>query len=355
MTIHAVGRFGDQEIQEIHLRLDNGASATILTWGATLRDLQIPLGNSSDAAIRRVVLGYADLENYRANPCYLGATAGRCCNRIANGRFEIDGHVYQLDLNEQQKAHLHGGEHGFSRQNWQIVAADASSVCLSLFSQDGDQHYPGNVRATCRYQLIADEAENGEKSTHLRIEMGAETDAPTLLNLTHHSYFNLSADNNADVREHFLHLNADFYTPADATLIPAGEILKVAGTPYDFSHLKRINESGIDYDTNYVLNKSCLKRIENQLSMPAARLVSPNKDLEMSLLTNQPGLMVYSGALLAPTTAGIGGQNHGAYRGLCLEAQGFPDAINQRHFPSTVLRPNEKYLNISEYVFRAVV
>ena len=332
MEVREFGFVNDVMVEEIVLTSAAGASASILTWGATLRDFVVPVARNER---RRVVLGYESLEGYRVNAGYLGATVGRNCNRIANGRFILDGLDYQLDTNDSGQ-HLHGGNTGFSRRNWTIVGVSESSVSLALVSEDGDQNYPGRVGVECHYQLLGDST--------LRVRMTGRADLATLLNMTHHSYFNLG--NGADVRDHVLQINADFYTPSDENLIPTGEILTVVGTPYDFRSLKRIGDGKIDYDINYVLGGASGE------FQSAARVVSPQRDLALEVITTEPGMMFYSGFALMQTAAGIAGQTHGPNLGFCLEPQRYPDAINRRHFSSAVLRPGELYTNISEYRFK---
>lgn len=333
MSVREFGVVDGVAIQEICLASVTGATASILTWGATLRDFVVPLGNGDK---RRVVLGYESIDGYRVNPDYLGATIGRNCNRIADGRFNLDGVNYKLATNDSGKHHLHGGNTGFSRRNWEISSVSDSSVSLALISEDGDQNYPGRVEVVCQYELTG--------NSTLRIGMLGKAYSPTILNMTHHSYFNLG--DGADVRDHLIRIDADFYTPSDLNHIPTGEILTVAGTPYDFRVLKRIGDGGIDYNINYVLGGAAGDLVS------AARLVSPAKDLELAVFTSEPGMMFYSGFALQQTAPGIAGQKHGANSGLCLEPQRYPDAVNRRHFSSAVLRPGESYLNISEYRFK---
>ncbi|RYH12268.1 aldose epimerase family protein [Tropicimonas sp. IMCC6043] len=324
-------RLGNEDVQEIILTTASGARASILSWGAVLRDLRIPTG-AGDA--RQVVLGYADVADYAENAPYLGTVVGRCCNRIAHGRFSLDGKEYELPVNGPGDVHLHGGVRGFTRRNWDVLEADDSSVLLRIVSPDGDEGYPGEVTVTCRYSLT-------EAGT-LRMEIEGKTDAPTLLNMTNHSYFAL--DSGATAADHLLEVAADFYTPAESNQIPTGETLRVDGTRYDFRTLRPI---GADYEINFAL------RGARGVVEPVARLCSPQRDMEMVVATDQPGLLFYTGAGL-PEGAGPDGQTHGPGRALCLEAAGFCDAVNNRHFPSPVLRPGEIYRNTCEYRFQAL-
>ncbi len=324
-------RIAGTEIHEIILRNRAGARASILSWGAVLRDLQVPL---KDGTLRRVVLGYADIADYEANASYLGTVVGRVCNRIAHGRFTLDGKAYQLPVNGDGDVHLHGGVNGFTRRNWTVREAGGDHVVLSLVSADGEEGYPGAVCVTCRYELTE---ENG-----LRMEIEGQSDAPTLLNMTNHSYFTLSEG--ATAAEHFLEVASDLHTPAEPNQIPTGEVLSSAGTPYDFRAERPI---GCDYEINFVL------RGPRGSARPVARLISPHRDLEMAVITDQPGLLFYTGAGL-PEARGPDGQMHGPSLGLCLEAAGFADSVNRPHFPSPVLRPGETYRNICEYRFTAL-
>ncbi len=332
MTIHPFGTVKGEHIDEIRLSSAAGATASILTWGATLRDLVVPLPNAKQ---RRVVLGYEDMEGYAVNPNYLGATVGRYANRIAEGRFSLDGIRHEVGINENGITHLHGGQTGFSRRNWTITEHDESSVTLKLISENGDQSFPGRVEAFCRYELM-------DPAT-LRIVMTAQTDAPTLVNMANHGYFTLNEG--ANCGEHSLWIDADHYTPVDERLIPTGEILSVAGTPFDFRQPKRIAESGVAYDVNYALNPSTAP-----LAV-CARVEAPDKTVRLEIATTEPGLQLYTGVGLRQLAPGIDGQVHRPYGGFCLETQRFPDAPNRRHFPSAVLRPGETYRNVVEYRF----
>jgi len=324
----------DEAIKVIDLTSPDGTVASILTWGATLHDLRVPTGNGRS---RRVVHGYRNLDNYRANPFHMGATAGRNANRIAGGRFVIDGKHYQLETNDANINNLHGGRRGFGRRQWTLRNRNESSAELTLVSGAGDQGFPGEVTTTCRYELVAGPA--------LRVTMTATTTEPTIVNLTHHSYFTLSEG--GDCREHTLWLDADRYTPTDATLIPTGELRAVADTPFDFRSPRKIGAAGVDYDTNFALNGT------PDASRPVARLVSPSGDLTMEVATNQPGLQVYTAVHLSETDEGLGGCRHGSRSAVCLETQAFPDAPNKPRFPQTVLRPGEVYEHVVEYRFKA--
>lgn len=324
---------GDTEaIEEIVLTSTDGSTASVLTWGATLRDLRVP---TNGGTLRRVVHGYETIETYRANPFCVGATVGRNANRIGDARFSIDGTEYRLERNDAGKNNLHGGTRGFARRPWSVRTREGNSVELVLISDAGDQGFPGEVETVCRYELLA--------GPRLRVTMTATTDAPTIVNMTHHSYFTL--DEGGDVREHSLQLDADRYTPFDETLIPTGELRAVAGTPFDFRAPRKIGEAGIDYDNNFALNGAVAP------TRPVARLTSPSGDLTMEVATNQPGLQLYTAIHLPTTDDGMGGCPQGPRTAVCLETQAYPDAPNKPHFPQTVLRPGEVYEHIVEYRF----
>lgn len=324
----------DATITEIVLTGPDGIVASVLNLGAVLRDLRVPL---ADGSLRRVVHGYASIDTYRTNPFFLGATVGRNANRIGGARFALDGVERRLTPNDAGVNNLHGGPDGFNLRIWTVAERTESAVTLTLTSPDGDQGFPGEVRATCRYEALA--------GSTLRITMTATTSAPTIVNMTHHSYFTL--DEGGDVRRHSLRLDADGHTPTDATLIPTGEIRPVAGTPHDFRSPREIGAAGVDYDTNFALNHP------GDLTRIAARLVSPAGDLAMEVATDQPGLQVYTGIHLPQTDDGLGGSRHGPRTSVCLETQAFPDAPNKPGFPQTTLRPGETYRHVVEYRFRS--
>jgi aldose 1-epimerase len=332
MNIHQFGEVDGNPVFEVAIGSAAGAKAKVITWGAVLRDLVVP----SPSGPRRVVLGFDAMAHYLAHSPYFGANVGRFANRISRGHFVLDGADHMLELNEGRNT-LHGGPAGFGRKLWKFAGNDASSVTLTLHSPDGDGGYPGNLDAICVYRLL-------EPAT-LRIELGAVCDAPTIVNLAHHSYFNL--DGSPDVRDHELTLLAAYYTPVDGERIPTGEILSVAGTPYDFRAPRPIGrESG--YDTNFVLSR--WPDGEDDLAQ-AAKVRSPAGDLAMDMYTTEPGVQFYDGVGINCPVPGHGGAHYGPHAGLCLEAQVYPDSPNQRHFPSCVLRPDEEYRQVTEYRF----
>jgi aldose 1-epimerase len=333
MSMQKFGSAGDgTPVEEIALSLPSGACASIITFGAIVRDLQVPM---PDGSVRRVVLGFRDLAGYLADIAYVGATVGRSANRIAHGRFRLDGTEYQLACNEGGRHHVHGGLHGFSRRVWSIVDHDTSSVTLALTSAAGDEGYPGAVSVRCRYVLL-------EPAT-LRVELTAATDAPTLMNLAHHSYFTF--DYGRSIGDHRLQVNASAYTVFDGEQIPTGEVRSVAGTRYDFRKPKPVSDPAETslLDMNFVLD-----RAGGELAL-AAVVEASDHSLRMEVHTTEPGMQVYDGSHLRPSHPGLDGHPHFPNAGLCLEPQKFPDAINHQGFPSPVLRPEERYSQITEY------
>jgi aldose 1-epimerase len=334
MSMHVFGEADGVPIMEISIASNAGASAKILNYGAIIRDLVVPSPNGP----QRVTLGLNSMADYIAHSPSFGAVPGRFANRIANGAFTLDGQTYALSKKPGERHTLHGGLRGFAKRVWKVVSHDASSVSLSLFSADGDQGFPGNLTANCIYRFL-------EPST-LRVELSATCDMLTIVNLTQHAYFNL--DGSPNVLDHQLTLNADFYTPTDADLIPTGEIRAVGGTPYDFRTPRAVRDpSGLTYDTNFVLSEA---PGADDLAH-AATLRSQKSGVSLELHTTEPGVQVYDSAKLNCPVPGLDGAMYGAHAGLCLEPQVFPDAPNRRHFPSCVLRPGEEYTHISEFRF----
>jgi aldose 1-epimerase len=304
---------------------ERGFQVSVITYGGAITSLLAPNRNGD---FGDVVLGFAALEDYVSNPRYFGALIGRHANRIADGRFTLDGVEYQLPKNNNGN-HLHGGFNGFDKRVWTAQERD-DVLHLSYFSKDGEEGYPGNVEAVVDYRLSGNE---------LSIEYRAWTDRDTIVNLTNHSYFNLKGD--GTILNHELKLNADSFTPVNDDLIPTGEIAPVAGTPMDFRDGKAIGAqlglTAAGYDHNFVLNDwdGSLRSV--------ARLHEPASGRVLEILTTQPGMQFYSGNFLDGSFVGKNGDPYVKYAGLCLEPQHFPDAPNRPNFPSTVLRPGEEY------------
>lgn len=321
-----------------------GMEVAIATYGATIVSLKVPDRNGR---LGDVVLGYPTLEGYlRASP-YFGAIVGRYGNRIARGRFTLDGTAYQLATNDGPN-HLHGGVRGFDKVVWtgQPATTDTTAgVTLTYLSPDGEEGYPGALSVTVTYTLAA--------SNELRVDYVATTSAPTPVNLTQHSYFNLAGA--GDILAHQLTLAADRYTPVDSTLIPTGDLAPVEGTPFDFrapvpigARIGQDDEQlrrGRGYDHNFVLN-----RAGPGLSL-AARVTEPATGRTLEVSTTEPGIQFYSGNFLDGTITGKDGRVYGHRTGFCLETQHYPDSPNQPGFPGTILRPGEEHRSATVFAF----
>ncbi|HKN84447.1 MAG TPA: aldose epimerase family protein [Pyrinomonadaceae bacterium] len=300
-----------------------GFEASVMTYGGALVSLKVP---DRHGVFGDIVLGFETLEEYLNNPRYFGALIGRYANRIARGRFSVNGVEYQLGQNDQGN-HLHGGFRGFDKRIWNAsdqVKTDSAVLHLSYFSRDGEENYPGNLNAYVDYSL---------RSNELSIEYHATTDRDTIVNLTNHSYFNLRGA--GTILDHELTLNADSFTPVDEDLIPTGEIRSVEGSMMDFRKSRPIDSGG--YDHNFVLNDW------NGSLRSVARLYEPTTGRVMEILTTQPGIQFYSGNFLDGGYGGKYGFVYEKYAALCLEPQHFPDSPNHPNFPSTILRPGEEY------------
>jgi aldose 1-epimerase len=311
-----------------------------MTYGATLVSLEVPdrTGRPGD-----IVLGYDTLDGYIKNNPYFGSTVGRYGNRIAKGRFTLDGATYQLATNNGEN-HLHGGTKGVDKVVWKAesVRGDGEvGVKFSYLSKDGEEGYPGNLNITVVYTLTND--------NELKISYEATTDKATPVNLTHHSYFNLAGE--GDVLAHELTINADAYTPVDAGLIPTGEIRPVKDSPFDFTtpHTigERIAQVEGGYDHNFVLRSGGGKMDV------AVQAVEPKSGRVMEISTTEPGLQFYSGNFLDGTITAKGGKAYLKHYGFCLETQHFPDSPNKPNFPSTILRPGAVYKSLTIHKFSA--
>ena len=313
------GTTAGAEVYLYTLENDLGYSVSITNYGGAITSLWAP---DRKGAFGDIVLGFESLEDYVSNPRYFGASIGRHANRIADGRFSLNGVEYQLPRNNGAN-HLHGGFKGFDKRVWNARVED-DKLRLSYFSRDGEEGYPGNVEAFVDYYWSDNE---------LCIDYRASTDRDTIVNLTNHSYFNLKGE--GTILDHELTLHADSFTPVSDDLIPTGEIKPVAGTPMDFREGRAIESGG--YDHNFVLNDwdGSLKS--------AVRLYEPASGRVLEILTTQPGMQFYSGNFLDGSFIGKNGVSYVKYAGLCLEPQHFPDAPNHPNFPSTVLRAGEEY------------
>jgi aldose 1-epimerase len=344
MSLNPFGTLDDgRQVQEALIRSSAGAEARIIELGAVLRDLVVPIGPDRR---QRVVLGFPTLQTYQGHSHHAGAIAGRYANRIAGGRFPLDGRTIQLMRNEGANS-LHGGSIGFDRLLWRILRHDASSATLALESPDGDQGYPGTLYGLCRYEMI-------EPAT-LALDLSAISDAPTIVNLAQHSYFNL--DGSDDMRDSAMMVAADFYTPVDRALIPTGEIASVADTPYDFRtprpirYLPKGATTPFGYDVNFVLRRDRIEMAHGLTLAHAVSVTSPRNGLSLEVWTTEPGLQIYDCHNMTFAAPGHDGRRYGEGAGLALEAQLFPDSPSRPHFQSAVLRPGEVYRQRTEYRF----
>ena len=343
MSVTPFGAIDGEPVYEVTLAGRDGLQARIITWGAALRDLIVP----APGGPRRVLLGLESLDDYVRHSPSFGAVPGRYANRIGDACFTLDGREYRLTPNEGPNQ-LHGGPRGFNTRNWVLLGHDDRSVELGLVSPDGDAGYPGRLTATCRYELL--------DPAGFRITLTATSDAATPVNLTTHGYYNL--DGSADVRDHLVQIFADFVTDTDGADIPTGAIVPVAGTPYDFCEARPLRGDGRYHDTdmNFVLRRfrSSAPTLAEETLAHAATVAAPTRDLALEVWTTEPGLQLYDGYKLDLAVQGHDGRRYGAYAGIALEPQRFPDAPNQAHFPPCILRPGGVSRQRSEFRFRMI-
>ena len=327
-----------EQVESFTIANAGGVSLTAITYGAIIVSLNTP---DRDGRVADIVLGFDSLAGYLGEHPYFGAVVGRYANRIARGTFTLDGATYTLAANNAPN-HLHGGDRGFDAKLWTAEpfdGTDRAGVVLRYTSPDGEEGYPGTLHVRVTYTLSADDT--------FVIDYHAVTDAPTPVNLSQHSYFNLTGNPDRDVLNHVLTIHADRFTPVDSTLIPSGNVVPVSGTPFDFTtpHTigARIEDDheqlrfGGGYDHNFVLSKSA-----DQLS-PAVTVVEPSTGRTLAIATSEPGMQFYSGNFLDGSLTGKAGHAYAHRTGFCLESQHFPDSPNQPAFPSTILRPGEEY------------
>ena len=330
------------------LRNSNGMTATIMTYGGIVTSLKVPDKNGT---FGDVVLGYDNLDGYLKSTPYFGALIGRYGNRIAKGKFPLDGVEYILATNNPPNT-LHGGLKGFDKVVWSVEEAEVGEhgpkLELTYLSKDGEEGFPGNLTVHATYTVTEDNA--------LQIKFKATTDKDTVCNLTHHSYFNLAGS--GDILGHIVYINADKFTPVDATLIPTGELRPVAGTPFDFRtptpiglDIGETNDEqiarGNGYDHNFVLNKK-----SNELSL-AARAHEPVTGRTLEVWTTEPATQFYTGNFLDGSITGKGGWTYQFRNAFCFEPQHYPDSPNHPDFPTTELKPGETYKNTIIYKFSA--
>lgn len=337
-----------KRVDAVVLSNSHGMKARVIALGASLQSLDVP---DRDGKSADIVLGYASLEGYLAKPQYFGATVGRYANRIAKGRFVLDGHAYSVPLNDGANS-LHGGTRGFDKVLWSVGAvthdAGKASVTLRYVSPDGDMGYPGTLMVSATYTL--------DEDNRLSIDYRATTDKPTIVNLSNHAYWNLSGEGSGSVMEQRLTIPGDAYLPVDAGSIPTGEIRKVDGTPFDFRQGKPIGRDirsgdpqlldGHGYDHNWVIGRE-----EAAAPRLVAKVEDPVSGRVLALKSSKPGLQFYSGNFLDGTTVGTGGHVYRQGDAFVLEPQLYPDTPNQASFGSARLEPGHEYRNLIVYEF----
>ena len=344
--LRAYGKLADQTpINQVTLTNSNGVSVDVINYGGIITRIETPDSNGN---MGNIVLGMDNLEDYTNATTYFGAIIGRFGNRIANGKFSLNGTDYQLATNDGAN-HLHGGVQGFDKKVWTMVpfsTENSAGVTLKLISPDGDQGYPGTLTTQVTYTLT-------NKNT-LNMQFVAKTDKPTIINMTQHSYFNLAGK--GDILDHQMQINSNAITPVDSGLIPTGELMQVAGTPFDFRNSKAIGKDiniddeqlklGKGYDHNFVL-----KNKPNHDLIEAANVYEPSSGRTLTVYTEEPAVQFYSGNFLDGSSKQASGLVHKLRSGFCLEPQHFPDAPNQPRFPSTTLLPGEVYSTRIVYEF----
>jgi aldose 1-epimerase len=346
VTSQPFGKMPDGTAVEIYTLTDGLYEARIATYGGVVVSMKVP---DRKRNVVDVVLGFDDLQGYIDNfngssDAFFGAIIGRYANRIAHGSFTLDGQKYSLPLNDGQNS-LHGGSHGFNNVVWKAKPI-ANGLELSYLSKDGEAGYPGNLSVTVQYTLIKGD---------LRIEYSATTDKNTVLNLTNHSYFNLSGE--GEILNHHLTLHASKFTPVNADLIPTGELKSVEATPFDFRNSTAIGARiiaddeqlrlGHGYDHNWALDS------EGGVLAEAAEVYDPGSGRVLKVFTDQPGIQFYSGNFLNGSIKGKGGKTDNFRSGLCLETQHFPDSPNHPEFPTSELRPGQRFESVTVYRFSA--
>ena len=327
------------------LNNNNGMEVCVTNFGARIVSVLVP---DRDGIMRDVVLGFDNIKDYQNVKSDFGASIGRYANRINQGRITIDGETIQLPQNNYGHC-LHGGPNGWQYKVYKPVEVTRNSISFSLFSPDGDENFPGNVNAKVSYTLTDDNA--------IRIEYIATTDAKTVINMTNHSYFNLSGNPSNPAIDHILYINASNFTPVDSTFMTTGEIASVEGTPMDFTTHKAIGQdienpyqqlrNGKGYDHNWVLDT---KGNVNEL---AAKLSCPSTGIAVEVYTNEPGIQIYTGNFLKGNVVGKNGVAYPCRASVCLETQHFPDSPNKPQWPSVLLEPGQKYY--SECIYKFVV
>ncbi|HMQ57634.1 MAG TPA: aldose epimerase family protein [Rhizobiaceae bacterium] len=323
-----------EEVRALTIR-GGGLTARLMTWGAGIVDLRL------EGHALPLVLGFDDFTHYPAHSPYFGVSAGRYANRIRDGKFTIDGVVHQTDRNFLGKHLLHGGAAGLGKRNWRLVEAGSDQADFSIRAADGEMGFPGNLDVTCIYRLGGDGV--------LSVTFEAATDAPTLCNMAHHSYFNLADGGAGDCLDHEMRIEAAHYLPVDDELIPTGDIAPVAGTPFDFTRSRPIRHEAGGAQTVYDHN-FCLSRKRGPLR-EVAQVRSPTSGVTMAVATTEAGLQFYAGHKVQPPVPGLDGINYGPFSGFCLEAQAWPDSPNHPDWPGALLRPGETCRSETQYRF----
>lgn len=332
-----------KEVHKYFIANEQGANLEVIDYGAILVSVCVP---DNTGLLRDVVLGYDRLEDYEENPNFFGATIGRSCNRIANGRFEINSVTYQMDQNENEN-NLHSGKNGFEKRIWNVDEADGDHVVFSLLSPDGDEGFPGEFKISVTYTLT--------EENEVKIHYSGICDKDTVANMTNHSYFNLGGHDSGLVLDQILQINADSFTPvADSKSIPTGEIAPVKGTPMDFTEEKPIGrdmEADFEqlvftggYDHNYVLNN------QNGTVRLAAKAKCEESGIGLEVYTDTPGVQFYAGNFISGS-AGKDGVSYEPRTGFCLETQYYPNSINEPGFPSPILKKGDRYETTTIYHF----
>lgn len=335
------GEVDGKQVFQYTLTNENEMMVKILNYGGIVTHLFVP---DKKGRLADVVLGYDSLNGYLEDTPYFGAIVGRYANRIAGGKFKIDNKQYQLPLNDGANT-LHGGIKGFDKVVWDaddFIYPDSAGVVLSYLSKDGEEGFPGNLDVKVSYILT--------NNNELKIEYTANTDKPTIVNLTHHSYFNLKGQGEGDILDHLMQIVADRYVPVDQTLIPTGELLEVKNSAMDFitPHAvgERIAEVAGGYDHNWALNN-----FDEKTLRLVAKVTEPKSGRKMEVFTDQPGIQFNSGNFLDGSITGKQGKVYDKHYGFCLETQHFPDSPNQPNFPSVLLQPGEQYKTTTIYKF----
>ncbi len=341
-----VANIDGKETSLYTLTNSDGMEVCITNFGGRIVSISVP---GRDGALRDVVLGFDNITSYINNPSDFGASIGRYANRIGQGQFVLDGDTVVLPQNNFGHC-LHGGPTGWQYQVYSVSEASDSTLTLNLTSPDGDNNFPGTVQASVTFRLLDTNA--------LIIAYSATTDKPTVINMTNHSYFNLSGDPTQPITDEYLYVHADSITPVDSTYMTTGEITPVAGTPFDFTTPKLIGQdiaaddeqlhNGNGYDHNWVLST------EGNILTPAARLENRETGIALTVYTDEPGIQVYSGNFLDGTLQGKNGVTYQQRTGICLETQKYPDTPNKPQWPSATLRPGETYQSTTIFYFETL-